>query len=501
MTGFIFVNEVFQLGSAGFLGFLGLLLEKRSLLTVTKSFLFGHDPWNIADVVFLGFGLDNSNTVFISRQRLNLIASCCIWTAVACAEAAYYKFGQTLIRLFRAPVLLVCRRPRLLWFPYIFIVQAVYRGLFVPLTAGHAKGHTVVAPLIQLLGDRIAALLLSIRPYLRRVHSQSGLNARGCHFNRYRYQTLPGTRNIRLLRLAPYSPCELVSADVDQAPVFVAISYRWGKEPTDHALLLKGGQQIAIQRNVYQILQSIAPLQGCLHVWIDSICIDQESKDEKVAQIPLMGAIYRNADRVIACLPGIAHSQLLASDVHTLCGVYKRTGDIIAIRQGLYVTGRQDHWNAVKSVMQNPYWERLWIIQELVLAKQLFILAGDCVLEWEAIVDLAEEQGPSFQRQWEFGPGNTFEWTVMPAIVSGSAFVRMLSKLRASIPRAIEPRTTSGTCYPSLGCPKRPWTWTNCTAFSVSVSRPTTHWCDQIMRSALPGPIKMSPFCASVKDL
>ncbi len=87
--------------------------------------------------------------------------------------------------------------------------------------------------------------------------------------------------------------------------------------------------------------------------------------------------------------------ELIGSDLHRLCSVYKRSGDIFAVRRGIRLTTLKHRWGAIKSVMQDAYWGRLWIIQELVLAKQLRILAGSCVVEWEAIVELAEQQRAS----------------------------------------------------------------------------------------------------------
>ncbi len=209
--------------------------------------------------------------------------------------------------VFALPFYLHFRRPpRILWFISIYIANTLIRAVCFPLTSGHLKGQVVARTFTERLGDQVAAWAMSIRPYRRRFRSRSFLTTPGCASIPYHYQELHGARSIRLIRLEPGAPCELVMADIDRAPAFLAISYRWGKQAKDFGLLLKGGGQIAIQHNVYRILQSLAPLTGCLHVWIDSICIDQTSDDEKVAQIPLMGDIYAKADRVVACLPDTA---------------------------------------------------------------------------------------------------------------------------------------------------------------------------------------------------
>lgn len=75
-----------------------------------------------------------------------------------------------------------------------------------------------------------------------------------------------------------------------------------------------------------------------------------------------MGDIYGNANLFVACLPGILHSELMGSDLHRLCTVYENRGDSTSVLSGTIITSNHNGWSAIKSVMQDLYWTRLWII-------------------------------------------------------------------------------------------------------------------------------------------
>ncbi|KAF4499078.1 heterokaryon incompatibility (het-6OR allele) [Fusarium agapanthi] len=63
-----------------------------------------------------------------------------------------------------------------------------------------------------------------------------------------------------------------------------------------------------------------------------------------------------------------------------------------------------DPWSAVTEFLQHQYWQRVWIFQEIVLAKQLvFISSGEANLSWsmlrdtpQSIISVAKENKPDF---------------------------------------------------------------------------------------------------------
>jgi hypothetical protein len=82
---------------------------------------------------------------------------------------------------------------------------------------------------------------------------------------------------------------------------YIALSYTWGS-PSDRSLLEVNGRKLYVPTNLYQALQQLQVEECQDSLWADSICINQEDKDEKAALVPKMDKIYAEASRVIAWL-------------------------------------------------------------------------------------------------------------------------------------------------------------------------------------------------------
>jgi hypothetical protein len=119
--------------------------------------------------------------------------------------------------------------------------------------------------------------------------------------------TLPDpSRYIRLFELYPAQRLQshypltghIRVVNLDEAPVFTALSYVWGDKaiPCDTITCKPQNFNIEVTANCYSALWHLRKKFGGLTIWIDSICINQNDKDEKAAQIPLMSKIYAGAD-------------------------------------------------------------------------------------------------------------------------------------------------------------------------------------------------------------
>lgn len=88
---------------------------------------------------------------------------------------------------------------------------------------------------------------------------------------------------------------------VDNCPPYWAVSYVWGRDTKDHAIILDstGGSYLPITESCASVLKLLTPFQT-RYLWIDQICIDQAKDAEKELQVPLMSDIYRGAEQVIA---------------------------------------------------------------------------------------------------------------------------------------------------------------------------------------------------------
>lgn len=123
----------------------------------------------------------------------------------------------------------------------------------------------------------------------------------------YQYQPLATNRSIRLIRLLPSTipsstiECQLYEVSLDSKPAYEALSYVWGKSGLRYRIKC-GMKEIAITYNCEAALRHLRRKRRVKVLWVDSICIDQSSVQEKNVQVPLMGEIYGSASCVLSWL-------------------------------------------------------------------------------------------------------------------------------------------------------------------------------------------------------
>ncbi|KAF2717801.1 HET-domain-containing protein, partial [Polychaeton citri CBS 116435] len=157
---------------------------------------------------------------------------------------------------------------------------------------------------------------------------------------------------------------------------YTAISYTWGKPRSGEKVIRLDGADFRVRRNLYWCLRGLRS-HGFVHnIWLDAICIDQNNTPERNAQVALMGAIYRQASLVITWIGG----RDLVFD--NFC---KRLEEC---HLSLEEAGIQNFKKLRKSAAwcsQRPYFARMWVIQENVLAAERLLLCGDYQCSWEKI--------------------------------------------------------------------------------------------------------------------
>jgi hypothetical protein len=82
---------------------------------------------------------------------------------------------------------------------------------------------------------------------------------------------------------------------------YEALSYVWGS-PRGNVPIECEGKTLLITPNCEAALRRIRRRTRTRALWIDAICIDQASTDEKNAQVQLMSEVYSKARRVIVWL-------------------------------------------------------------------------------------------------------------------------------------------------------------------------------------------------------
>ncbi|KAF8857459.1 hypothetical protein BDZ45DRAFT_433019 [Acephala macrosclerotiorum] len=180
--------------------------------------------------------------------------------------------------------------------------------------------------------------------------------------------------------------CETQTFELDTAPPFDALSYVWGK-PNVTAEIEFCGVLRQITTNLFAALIKLRDRRDLKWIWADALCIDQNNATEKNYQVPLMRQIYSRAERVLSWL-GEAED-----DTHLAFSLIERRADAIlatspklenwpngeAMRLAVATIENpfdECGWAAIGTLFRNTYWGRVWIVQEVSLARRYVIICG-----------------------------------------------------------------------------------------------------------------------------
>ncbi|KAB5585121.1 heterokaryon incompatibility protein-domain-containing protein [Coniochaeta sp. 2T2.1] len=242
------------------------------------------------------------------------------------------------------------------------------------------------------------------------------------------YEALPKYTSIRLLRLLSKPGedplCSLETFDIDDEVGYDCLSYTWG-DPLDHQLsspsstslaetppgrsvTLDYGYRIEVTPNLFDALQHLSSNgyststidveTGSVknYLWIDALCIDQSSTDEKNRQVSLMGRIYEKAHTVIIWL-GHADEHLAgaAKVIHRLSSfspkqARRRFQDIDDPELLETVGISQQQWVDYAAFLQRRWFGRIWVVQESFFSGNKEAWFGDRILPWSKLMAAAQ---------------------------------------------------------------------------------------------------------------
>ncbi|KAK2009865.1 HET-domain-containing protein [Colletotrichum eremochloae] len=252
----------------------------------------------------------------------------------------------------------------------------------------------------------------------------------------YKYAAV-GEREFRIFSLAPGKPDEPLRGELLMRPIdtyineaskhegelpesaesYEAISYVWGSEDKPRRITSPAGAEMAITENLYHCLRRIRLEDRPRLVWADALCINQADTKEKESQIMLMHDIYVSARRVLAYLGEEADG---SGEAIELIEKYWRVSLPNPLNAGAraFVEGLlsepvpdapaggeaelpppgDDKWLAVSRFWNRPWFRRVWVVQEFILARDVLMICGDKTVRWSrlwpATVALEEPESP-----------------------------------------------------------------------------------------------------------
>ena len=193
-----------------------------------------------------------------------------------------------------------------------------------------------------------------------------------------------------------------------------ALSYEWSI-PEPRRIILLDGQPFEVTPNLYGALRRVQQTarkenRQWIKLWVDAICIDQSNVSERNIQVSRMRYIYSFASTVYCTLtpysltpnPTFEEWNNVPFDFEAdmdnagrmiphLAKLPQAAQDaMIKSLESDYSNAMAAGWFVMIRFMSNSYWSRLWVVQEIALARQrVVVIAGRHSFEFEDISSIA----------------------------------------------------------------------------------------------------------------
>ncbi|KAI0401896.1 heterokaryon incompatibility protein-domain-containing protein [Xylaria palmicola] len=264
------------------------------------------------------------------------------------------------------------------------------------------------------------------------------------------YPPLPGEDSLRLLTLKAGSFLDPLEGDLtptafSSKPKYLALSYTWDAPTTEQsdlpaafsgeaddlvcykeATLALNGHDVSIRHNLALGLRYLRSTSLPLILWVDTVCINQADIDERNSQVAIMALVYSRATAVVAWLglnaQKVLHQAFYTFDqdggkqlsmvMHDLykAGNSKELAPWFAGHLATSTTAHTRHIvesraaaeealariadsgeNTNMMVMATAYWQRVWVVQEVCLARRIFFVYGSALFVDEDAVQQAHQ--------------------------------------------------------------------------------------------------------------
>ncbi|RGP65400.1 heterokaryon incompatibility [Fusarium sporotrichioides] len=223
------------------------------------------------------------------------------------------------------------------------------------------------------------------------------------------YHAQLSTNQIRLLQVNTDTSNPnagfLKIVSLDDAPPFYAISHCWGTQ-AHNTVVRVSGQSLNITSDLaagLKVLQELAindsnfdpPLK---YVWIDSICVNQQSISDRSTQVALMRQIYSTSVTTLVWLgperPWVTPAWRLLNQIyHVFESDYPEARHENDMPSSTYSEPLHklkglpmwddESWEHLRRVMHLDWFARIWVIQEVVLSpKDPVLICGSHLYPW-----------------------------------------------------------------------------------------------------------------------
>lgn len=198
--------------------------------------------------------------------------------------------------------------------------------------------------------------------------------------------------------------CTIQACTITDLHSYQALSYTWGPGHQTHSILVQGIGDIAITESLDTCLRHLRHETDTLTLWIDQVSINQKDTAEKNKQVLLMREAYSRADKVVVWLGQAANGTDELIDLLLMFGqkakdwgvdYYQTKEHIEEFRNIISRVDMTDtktieweaicnhaqealspHLGALWRFYQRPWFQRIWIVQEFSLGRNVVLVCG-----------------------------------------------------------------------------------------------------------------------------
>jgi hypothetical protein len=189
--------------------------------------------------------------------------------------------------------------------------------------------------------------------------------------------------------------CTTRLANINES-AYEALSYIWGdiSSSTQETVIISGNS-VAVTSNLHTALRHLRHPINKRTLWIDQLCINQWDNDEKAQQVAMMRDIYKNCTRCIIWFGEFENpaEDFSSGDVQAVFDFFEAVSVIETKPLHEVPVLYQDSATGVAarrafrafSANGNPWWSRIWTVQEALIPISAHLQWGSCSVSWDDV--------------------------------------------------------------------------------------------------------------------
>ena len=174
----------------------------------------------------------------------------------------------------------------------------------------------------------------------------------------------------------------------DKEEKYEALSWCWGNQEEDYALLINRGKKPFRKRVRKELALALKYLRRAgdeRTMWIDAICINQADPNERNHQVQMMSRIYTRAQQVCIWLG--------EADTDSEIAIKFIKDEMKELKNFDIISSNEQYsrkWQALMSLMQRDWFFRRWVVQEIALSSAATVYCGPHEIPWKSFAVAVE---------------------------------------------------------------------------------------------------------------